>query len=61
MPRTRVSYISYMVAYTDPETGEAVEDAYTTCESRDGWAEELHSRGIEVTVWTKDWSKELFS
>ena len=46
---------SYAVRYVD-EDGELVTDTFTTCSSRDGWANELHQRGVEVTVWTHKWS-----
>ena len=48
--------VSYMVRYVDPDDGELVTDTYAIEAGRDGWAADLHARGVEVEVWTHQWN-----
>jgi hypothetical protein len=54
-PARRDYSVSYMVRYIDPDDNELVTDSYATESGRDGWAADLHSRGVEVEVWTHKW------
>lgn len=47
---------TYMVSWYDAEEDQDHTDQFSKAAQRDAWAEELHNRQIEVTVWTQTWS-----